>query len=209
MIYGYKDISIDVYLSSNNFRVYVDIKYQKKQEESTNVEKTLREYFGSSMTTNLKQYRSWLKYDSLQNFTPPGRLVTSYEAAIASVPSQFNLYNVHLSEMNEEFESTLQNMLPFYISLATRIEAKYDWYYFLLYHHDTSTNSHNLAGYVTCTEYKSKDQSKHFALISQILILPLYQRQGHSSKITSTIFNYYLKKTNSRRNPSRKTSTSL
>lgn len=90
---------------------------------------------------------------------------------------------------NEDFlkqNFNLQAILPFFIDGASVIEPSPFWKYFLVYEKDTK----NLLAYTTVFEaHHHKDKFR--ARISQVLVLPPYQRRGLGSLLYSTIYDHY------------------
>jgi len=79
-----------------------------------------------------------------------------------------------------------QALLPFFIDGASPVEPCLYWKYFLVYHSQTG----NLVSLFTVFEaFQTAERFR--TKISQVLVLPPYQRQGIASQMYSLIFDHY------------------
>jgi histone acetyltransferase 1 len=97
------------------------------------------------------------------------------------------LYKISLEDESfHEQNFYMQSLLPFFIDGASVIEPSPFWQYFIIYDEETS----DLLAYATV--YEAHISAVKFrAKISQVLVLPPYQKQGLGSQIYRGIYDYY------------------
>ena len=92
-----------------------------------------------------------------------------------------NAMNAHFYDHNRH----LQALLKFYIESASTIPVDVYWYYFLVY------MDNKLVGYATTFDEFQK-VPKAPVTISQVLVLPPYQKLGIGSALLGKIYSHYL-----------------
>jgi histone acetyltransferase 1 len=80
----------------------------------------------------------------------------------------------------------MQSLLPFFIDGASEIEPDSFWQYFIIYDAQTL----NLMAFATVFE-AHLTAVKFRAKISQVLVLPPYQKQGLGHALYSSVYDYY------------------
>ena len=98
-----------------------------------------------------------------------------------------NLHKISLEDESfHEQNFYMQSLLPFFIDGASVIEPSPFWQYFIIYDEETS----DLLAYATV--YEAHISAVKFrAKISQVLVLPPYQKQGLGSQLYRGIYDYY------------------
>lgn len=81
----------------------------------------------------------------------------------------------------------LQSLLPFFIDGASIIEPSPFWQYFMIYNKSTL----NLVAFATVYEAHHSAE-RYRAKVSQVLVLPPYQRQGLGHLLYQTLYQHYL-----------------
>jgi len=95
------------------------------------------------------------------------------------------------------YHQRLQFWLMFYIDAASFIDIDDDsWRFFLLFEKSSAEgggHKYSVAGYITVYEYYAYGRTKNMKRprISQMLILPPYQRQGLGANLLNTLYRNY------------------
>ncbi|RKP09791.1 acyl-CoA N-acyltransferase [Thamnocephalis sphaerospora] len=191
-VYGYRDLHINLYFSANSLYLYVDIAHagtiDARIGEADNVEKLLAEFLPSdtAYTRDVKVFKKQLERDALE-FSPAGELVHEYSAG--SDEQTFQVYSGRFDtpEMREHYERI--RLFPvFYIEGATFIDEEPRWEIVTLYEKTTREGRTQYRFIGVCTMYHFFCYPDHERVrISQFLILPPYQGQGHGSRLYNTI----------------------
>ena len=97
-----------------------------------------------------------------------------------------------------EYHERLQAWIMFYIDAASFIDIDDDsWRMFLMFQKTGSPGQERYAvvGYITVYQYYAYGREKNMTRprISQMLILPTYQRKGLGSQLLETVYRNYLK----------------
>ncbi|KAJ4952995.1 hypothetical protein NE237_029827 [Protea cynaroides] len=195
-IYGYKDLKITISLSSISFHAYADIKFQSTSEGAkgiTELKPALQKIFGESLVENKEDFHQTFSMESCYI-----RTSMSYGEVIHCKASQGhdNKSNNHLeSEANTVERQVIRmavNSLPvgqLYSRLVPLVLLLVDggspidimdprWEIYLLVQKTPGDADPRLLGFAAAYRfYRYPDSSR--LRISQILVLPPYQGQGH------------------------------
>ncbi|KAL7273790.1 histone acetyltransferase 1 [Rhizina undulata] len=202
-IFGYKDLKARIYFAADDMTPCVHVAWSKKIAPvkdivAEDVVEVLKEYLPSDAFKSLPgAFKSSLQ--SRKTFTPPGTPIHTYNNSTKT----YTLYHSTLS--NPDSRALLENLqilLLFYIEGASYIPLDDDewtnsrWDLFFLYETDEETSQQVFVGYTTVYRYyyfdlkSASDLSR--ARISQFLILPNFQSQGHGGKLYDAIIKHYL-----------------
>ncbi|UJR20315.1 hypothetical protein I4U23_023446 [Adineta vaga] len=199
-IFGYKDLNIDVYCLSSSLNFYLNIEYDEKinpkkyqQFKADDIVKALNEWLPPSTTTNLDQFLSKLKNEN--EYSTFGEEILSYELkGEKSTSYSINRVNQNFCDDQKfvEWYTRLETYLVFFIDAASRIDKDdSNWIIYLLYQkyqNDNGQTCYAPIGYITVYLYYAYPD-KQRPRISQVLILPPYQRKGHGRRLLTAIYN--------------------
>lgn len=131
-------------------------------------------------------------------FTPPGTLHSTYS-------SSGRTYEIWRSSVDgADCQRVLENMqflVQLYIEGGQAIDLDDEewsnkrWEVFFLYHRNEKENTYLFVGYCTLYRYyyfHSLVSGQARVRLSQFIILPPYQREGHGSRFYDAIVRYYL-----------------
>lgn len=209
MIFGYKDLHIDYYLTPGTMDAYIGVKSKEKISpsrydgiEPDDVYSSFKE-FGCSpgFTKNLDNFCGDKMKKDLE-FKPYGEKLTEYTRTNESKVSTFEIYRVDSDNCEEygsdEFVNYLdrvQTMLVYYIETSNFLDPDdTNWVHYFLYEKrkNTSSVSNNneyrylTIGYLSVYRYYAWPD-KNRSRISQIMIFPRYQNAGHGAELTESV----------------------
>lgn len=220
IIFGYKNLHIDYYLTPGTLDAYIGVKSREKISpsrfdgiEPDDVYSSFKD-FGCSpgFTKNIDTFCSdKLKKDLA--FKPWGDKLGEYTKEIDAVQSKFEVYKIDAShpdyqdEQFLEYIDRVQTMLVFYIETSCFLDTEDpNWCHYLVYEKRKNTASvpgkqSNDYRYITIAylsmynyfAYPDKKRSR----ISQIMVLPKYQNAGHGAELVECVLRdaYQCKKT--------------
>ena len=127
-------------------------------------------------------------------FRPMGELVNT----IINEGTQFEVYKCEESTPRfRDYHERLQAWIMFYIDAASFIDIDDDsWRMFLMFEKTGGPGSERYAvvGYITVYQYYAygRETNRTRPRISQMLVLPPYQRRGLGSQLLETVYRYNL-----------------
>lgn len=212
IIFGYKNLHIDYYLTPGTLEAYIGIKSREKISpsryegiEPDDVYGSLKE-FGCSpgFTKNIDNFFSEKMKKDLE-FIPWGDKINEYSREIDSKKSVFEIYKLDASNPAYETENFInyldrvQTMLIFYIETSCFLDPDDpNWVHYFLYEKRKNiasgpgkqTNEHRYLtiGYMSVYRYYAYPD-KNRLRISQIMIFPKYQNSGHGSELVEAVLN--------------------
>ncbi|KAI9014769.1 histone acetyltransferase 1 [Gaertneriomyces semiglobifer] len=201
VIFGYKDLEVNLYYAAGSLDTYMDIQYREKCDavSSTNttrppddVEAIMTKLLPQGFTTDLKEFKSAV-HQSQSSFKPMGEKISDYQ--IEESDSVFELYKCDFTTPGfKEYHRRLQLFLLWMIEGASFIEEDDDRWHALLVFERTGENDNYLyliVGYMTYYEFFFYPNKKRMR-ISQFLVLPPYQGQGHGSALYRSAYSMFL-----------------
>lgn len=210
IIFGYKNLHIDYYLTPGTLDAYIGIKSREKISpsrfdgiEPDDIYSSFKE-FGCSpgFTKNIDTFCSEkLKKDLA--FVPWGNKLCEYTREVEGKQSRFEIYKIDSShsdyedEKFKEYIDRVQTMLVFYIETSCFLDTEDpNWCHYLVYEKrknqasvpgkQTSDYRYITIGYLSMYNYYAYPDKKR-SRISQILILPKYQNVGHGAELTECV----------------------
>jgi len=201
-IFGYKNLRIDLFCLSSSLNFYLNIQFDEKinpkkfqQFKADDLTETLKQWIPSETTTNLDKFLSKLKDE--KNFRPFGEEIFRYE--MKSNGKKVENYSIHrykdpMSDDQQfvDWYSKLETFLVFFIDAASSIDKDDpNWIIYLLYQeysNESNQISYYPIGFITVYRYYAYPEQIR-PRISQVMIFPPYQRQGHGRKLLTTVFN--------------------
>lgn len=200
-IFGYRDLKVKLYYTAGRLTTYMSIDYKEKADpdkfegvEPDDVAKILAEKLQPGFLTNLDTFVASLSKES--KFVPFGELVNSFKTARdGESPSTYEIYQCDTSNLEFlKYHERLQTFILWFIDGSSFIDTDDgNWKFFLCfqkYKLDGKT-LYAIAGYATVYQYYAYPKNIR-PRISQVLVLPPFQRQGIGATLLRTIYNHYL-----------------
>ncbi|XP_070535512.1 histone acetyltransferase type B catalytic subunit-like isoform X2 [Ptychodera flava] len=198
-IFGYKDLKIHLYYSAAQLNYYLSKSCSEKVDparydgvQADDVTRMIIEKLGIHPMDNLESFVTSLGKES--NFTPSGMMLHSYKTHKDGVDQQFEIYKVDMSVAGfREYHEKLQTFLWWFIDAVSYIDVDDDrWQFYLLFEKFTVDGAarYSIVGYSTVYKYYAYP-NKIRPRVSQMLVLPPYQRQGHGAQLLETIYIDY------------------
>ncbi|CAD5122822.1 DgyrCDS11227 [Dimorphilus gyrociliatus] len=197
-IFGYKDLKIDIFCTAANLYTYIRVKYSEKIDpakadgvEADNVLKMLSQEYTDGLITNVDDFSMKLMKD--ENFKPFGKKIHSYTRLHESKEKTFSIYQSSIEDDGfRSFHSRMQPFLLFFVDAGSYIDTDDEkWNYYVLYEEYKSAEGKLLyafVGYMTIYNYYAYPEHIR-PRISQVIVLPPYQRMGHCVQLVETFYN--------------------
>lgn len=218
-IFGYRDLKIEIMASAGPLDLYFDISYAKKVEElqteglkADDVEKSLASIVeNASYYTNLDEFKR-VHASKAPSFRPVGTKVDEFKHPLDGTEPGSRTFEVYVSSAEDaeymKFHTRLEMFSFWYIDGFSRVEIDPLWLFFTVYERyelennngsvegDVSNVRYATVGYVSVYQYYSYP-NKVRPRISQILILPPFQKLGIATRlIKHSTYDYFRKKDN-------------
>uniref|UniRef100_A0A8C0VTK5 Histone acetyltransferase type B catalytic subunit n=1 Tax=Cyanistes caeruleus TaxID=156563 RepID=A0A8C0VTK5_CYACU len=198
--FGYKGLKILLYYIAGNLSTLFRIEYTSKVNEkfdcveADDVESKIREIIPPGFCTNTDDFVSLLEKEV--NFKPFGMLLHTY--SVHEEAGEDITYQIYKADMTcpgfREYHERLQTFLMWFIETASFIDVDDErWNYFLVfekYNKDGATLFATV-GYMTVYNYYVYPD-KTRPRVSQMLILPPFQGEGHGAQLLETVHRYYM-----------------
>ncbi|XP_056611285.1 histone acetyltransferase type B catalytic subunit [Triplophysa dalaica] len=198
--FGYKGLQIQLYCSAGNLSTLFKVKYTARVTdkfecvEPDDVEGKVREIIPAGFYCNTDDFISVLEKEA--NFKPFGSIQHTYKVHNVEAGEDLT-YQIHKVDIScpgfREYHERLQTFLMWFIETASYIEVDDDrWDFFLLfekYNKDGET-LYATVGYMTVYNYYVYPD-KTRPRVSQMLILPPFQGEGHGAQLLETVHKYY------------------
>ncbi|XP_041372189.1 histone acetyltransferase type B catalytic subunit-like isoform X2 [Gigantopelta aegis] len=201
-IFGYKDLTVQMFYSAAKLNTYINMKYSDKISkdkffdsgislpEADNVLATITKHVPPGFTSNLDDFLTSLADDA--DFKPFGAKLHSYTVHKDGTEREFEIYKTDIECPGfRAYHERLQTFILFYIDAASFIDVDDDrWHYYLLFEKYKSNGNpmYAIVGYMTVYNYYAYPE-KIRPRISQVLILPPFQKQGHGAQLLQTFYN--------------------
>ncbi|KAI8361060.1 histone acetyltransferase type B catalytic subunit [Mortierella sp. GBAus27b] len=191
-IFGYKDLTINLEFASGSLASCFSIEYKDKKPTADQIYPTMKDYLPQDITDNPDMFSQTAQKDH-NEFRPMGTKVGEYRIdREGSENSVFEFYQANFDTPRfKDYHKRLQCFAIFFIEGASFIEDTDDkWEARLLFERVSKNGqeTYNFVGY--CTMYPYYYYPEHIRMrISQFLILPPYQHQGHGSKFYQSLYN--------------------
>lgn len=206
-IYGYQDLVIDLRFASGSLAQYLSVRHAQKLDASTtvdNVEGILKEFIPPDYETDEAAFLTRVQEDAV-SFKPIGSVVHTYTRPAPSTSGSGSAtrevveYEVYHATWNDpgfrEYHRRMQIFILLYIEAGSYISEDDDaWHFFVLYEkrkRQNGTKTYHFIGYSSVYKFYCFPE-KHRLRLSQFVILPPHQHQGHGSELYKTIYNYAL-----------------
>uniref|UniRef100_A0A2C9H6G4 Histone acetyltransferase type B catalytic subunit n=1 Tax=Anopheles minimus TaxID=112268 RepID=A0A2C9H6G4_9DIPT len=218
-IFGYRGLKIEIMASAGPLDLYFDISYTKKVEDlrteglkSDNVMKSLADMVEDGcFYTNLDEFKRIHAAKSAA-FRPHGSKVDEFTYPLDGRDTETRTFEVYVSSAENaeymKFHTRLEMFSFWYIDGFSRVEIDPLWLFFTVYERYGADNNNESAtndaanvryatvGYVSVYQYYSYPKNIR-PRVSQILILPPFQKLGIAARlINHTTYEYFRKKDN-------------
>ncbi|TBU26051.1 histone acetyltransferase type B catalytic subunit [Dichomitus squalens] len=217
-VYGYKDLAIELKFASGSLAQYLNVQYSERLPASSavdEIEDTLAKFIPEGYYTDEKRFLERVEHDAA-NFKPFGEKIYSYSRTAMPVSKGKNVaipqvlspedqetvdYEVYHSTWKtpgfREFHRRMQLFVLLYIEGGSYIsEDEETWEFVVLYEKRRRRSSPDVAtyhfvGYSTLFPFYCFPERVRLR-ISQFLILPPYQQDGHGSALYTAIYQHVL-----------------
>ncbi|KAF8744957.1 hypothetical protein AX14_011971 [Amanita brunnescens Koide BX004] len=201
-IYGYADLLIDLRFASGSLAQFLNVSYSKRLASSTvdDVEGTLAKFIPPGYHTDEAAFLQQVEHDTL-SFRPHGDMISSYSCVKSTSEGEETVeFEVYHSTWDtpgfKEYHRRLQLFVLLYIEGGSYIdEDENGWEFMVLYEKRMPSGSasptYHLAGYSSLYNFYHFPEKVRMRL-SQFIILPPYQRQGHGSELYNAIYQYII-----------------
>lgn len=206
-IFGYKNLKISIYFSAAQLNPYLGITYsdkvnQNSQEsmEADNIHDILTQKLEISFNDNVDDFIRSLEKEV--KFKPPGQLKETFtfdieEDGITNGAVKQKTYEVYYCEISTpgllHYHKRLQTFILWFIDAASYIDTDDEkWKFFLMFEKYKSDAGimYAIVGYATVYEYYAYPMNIR-PRISQVLVLPPFQRRGLGASLLTAIYNHY------------------
>ncbi|XP_040296559.1 histone acetyltransferase type B catalytic subunit [Bufo bufo] len=199
--FGYKGLQILLYYSAGNlstmFRVHYTSKVDEKFEgvQADDVESKIREIIPPGFCPGTDDFVSLLEKEV--NFKPFGPIIHTYTVYNEEAGEEIT-YQIHKAELTcpgfREYHERLQTFLMWFIETASYIDVDDErWDFFLVFekYNKDGTTLFATVGYMTVYNYYVYPD-KTRPRVSQMLVLPPFQGEGHGAQLLETVHRYYV-----------------
>jgi histone acetyltransferase 1 len=192
-IFGYQGLRVQVFYTPGKLDAYVGMSYTSAVDPDKandvkldNVVELLAQWIPEGFSTNIDHFVAKVEKDD--SFKPFGEKVHEYSRG----DQKYEVYKVtHVTPTFQEYYSKLSVFLIWYIDGANYTDADdSNWTYYLLYEVSGSPgHTHfSIAGFTTTYNFYAYPDKTRLR-ISQMLVLPPFQRQGHGAEMMQVVYN--------------------
>jgi len=197
-IFGYKDLRVDICCTAGRMITYVSVSYSDRITPqrcdgvaADDVLRTLAGKLQPGFLSNRDEFIAAVDRDD--TFRPSGELVGSYDfVAGGGDENKCEVYFVSLVDAAwRDYHERIQPFLLFYVDAASYIDVDDEkWNYYVAYEKYRHDNGYRYAfvGYMTVYNYYAYPERIR-PRVSQVLVLPPFQRQGHGSRLLQCFYN--------------------
>jgi len=190
VIFGYKGLKVNVYYTAGALKQYFKINYTEKVQvggsvEADNILALLKGVTPGGYIDNEADFIREIN----NTFTPPGEMVFSY----GQNNKRYEIFYATMADNKfREYHNHLQTFTLWYIDAANFIDDDDEaWVFYTLYERvecggDTQYKS---MGFLSAYHYFRYPCQKR-PRISQVLMLPPYQREGHGAKLLKAMYDH-------------------
>ncbi|CAM4791465.1 unnamed protein product [Rotaria magnacalcarata] len=175
--------NVDIYCLSSSLNFYLNIDYDEKinpkkynQFKADDLVESLNQWIPLSTTTNLDLFLSKLKNEN--EYLPFGEQILTYE-----LQGEKKSLSYSINRVNQNFCDDKK--------FVERYSHDPNWVIYLLYQQYQNDNGqicYAPIGFITVYLYYAYPEKRR-PRVSQVLILPPYQRKGHGRRLLTAIYN--------------------
>ncbi|KAH7890009.1 acyl-CoA N-acyltransferase [Phlebopus sp. FC_14] len=213
-IYGYRDLVIDLRFASGSLSQFLSVRHGEKLAASStvdDVEGTLKDFVPPGYDKNEEAFLARVEEDA-KSFVPIGRHIHSYQRPAPGTVTptgddasqdkiDYEVYHATFDDAGfREYHRRMQIFILLYIEAGSYIneEEEDGWEFTVLYEKRKrrgGITTYHFIGYSSLYNFYSFPEKVRLRL-SQFVILPPYQRQGHGSELYTATYNYVLSRPN-------------
>ncbi|KAI1289179.1 Histone acetyltransferase type B catalytic subunit [Halotydeus destructor] len=201
-IFGYRGLKIRLYYSSSNLTRFISMNYDEKISPKLSegvspddVLEIMTDKMEGDYQTSMDKFSAAIEESS---FKPFGQLLNQFKSRSKEDEIE-RVYEVYKADMSiagfKDYHHKIRTFLLWFIDGASYIDEDDDrWDYFVLYEKSTGNglgSNYHFAGFTTVYRYFAYPM-KTRPRISQVLVLPPFQRQGLGAELLQAIYNYYI-----------------
>ncbi|KAH0830345.1 acyl-CoA N-acyltransferase [Lanmaoa asiatica] len=199
-IYGYQDLVIDFRFASGSLTQFLSVRYAGKLPASStvdDVEGVLSSFIPPGYETEEEAFLARVEKDAT-SFHPIGKCIHSYTRSVPSVSSresnvEYEVYHATFEDSGfREYHRKIQIFILLYIEAGSYINDEEDgWEFVVLFEkrkRRDGTATYHFVGYSSLYNFYCFPEKVRLRL-SQFVILPPYQGQGHGSELYAAIYN--------------------
>ncbi|KAF8558516.1 acyl-CoA N-acyltransferase [Imleria badia] len=198
-IYGYQDLVIDFRFASGSLAQFLSVRYAGKLPASStvdDVEGVLSSFIPLGYETEEEAFLARVEKDAT-SFQPIGKCIHSYTRPAPSSSSEesnveYEVYHATFEDSGfREYHRRMQIFILLYIEAGSYINEEEDGWEFVVLSRKRrdGTATYHFVGYSSLYNFYCFPEKVRLRL-SQFVILPPYQRQGHGSELYTAIYNF-------------------
>lgn len=202
-IFGYLKPRVLIQYTSCSLDVYLKFSYESKidpaKHEGVKADEVLKKVIANTITSwytfNVDKFS--VKLQEQTKFRPYGTKIYSYirTCKFTDHVKTFEVYKADTS-LNGflDYHKRLQSFLLWFVDAASFIDVDDEkWDFFVIYDKEKTCEGtkYHFVGYSTCYRFYAYPD-KVRPRISQVFVLPTYQRQGHCSELIKSIYQEYV-----------------
>ncbi|KAJ8324426.1 histone acetyltransferase 1 [Batrachochytrium dendrobatidis] len=202
-VFGYKDLKIKLYYAAGSLYTYLGFTYSSRIGEGAskmfapgvqpqNVVEMINQKIPAGAAHNYDQFMKQVRQDE-HTFRPMGVKIHEY-----TVDNKvFEMYECTFDTLNFiEYHKRLQTFLLWFIEGASYLEDKdKNWQFVLVFEKESNFASgspvYKIVGYLSYYPFYHYPDTRRMR-ISQFIILPPYQHQGHGRKLYTTMMDKFI-----------------
>ncbi|XP_063697333.1 histone acetyltransferase type B catalytic subunit [Culicoides brevitarsis] len=204
-IFGYKDLKIQLFYAAGPFDVCLQQSYSKKIDDlkldgmkADEIEAPIAELMpGGCIFTNLEEFKTQIAKKTAE-FKPMGDKVMDFtlknDSPGGPAPREFVIHRCTLETPGfVKFHAKLESIIFWFVDAASHIVHDHQWDFFLVfekYKNPKGEERFATVGFTSVYKFYSYPE-KIRPRISQMMILPPFQRLGIGSKLIESLYSYY------------------
>ncbi|KAH8294858.1 hypothetical protein KR018_003757 [Drosophila ironensis] len=201
-IFGYQDLQVRVLYTAGPLHIYLGIEYSKRVNEISGGEIKADDVVSTIAQSlpdgcyfiNMDEFLKTL--DKADKFQPCGEKVNEYTRRSEDGSERF--FEIYQCDYKNsaflKFFARLQTFILWFVDAASYIDTDDpQWCFFVCYEKYKNNDGQwqfATAGYTTVYEYYAYPQNKR-PRISQMLVLPPFQKLGLATQLVHTIYKFY------------------
>lgn len=189
-IFGYAGLRMDVFVCRTSLRALLKTKYDNKISSAMNpadpVEDQMREWFDSEGLCEL--YTDEKRFEAEAEMVEPcgGGTLVAESQRDDGVTTRIMAYELATNEEARKWHAAMEAYAVFFIDAASKIDNTDPRWTLLVATRHHADGRWETAGFTTVYRFYSYPDSER-ARLSQILVLPPYQRQGLGGKMLEAV----------------------
>ena len=189
-VFGYAGLRMDVFVCRTSLRALLKTKYDNKISSAMNpadpVEDQMREWFDSEGLCEL--YTDEKRFEAEAEMVEPcgGGTIVAESQRDDGVTTRIQAYELATNEEARKWHAAMEAYAVFFIDAASKIDNTDPRWTLLVATRHHADGRWETAGFTTVYRFYSYPDSER-ARLSQILVLPPYQRQGLGGKMLEAV----------------------